>query len=144
MKIYRLYIGKPLLALYLALPAVWALGAVIAIIAALAGKFGPNGPPGWLFVPILLFGLFYAYFFWRIPFKITCQDDDVIEFRSVFRRIVVSPIEIKSVRAKRYMPGFVDVVHRDGTIHLVSQIDGFHDFIWTIKQINPAITIKGC
>ena len=80
----------------------------------------------------------------RFPFEIKLRDDAIVEFRSVFRRITVSPVEIKSVRAKPYALDFVDVVLQGGTVHLLSQMDGFHEFITTLKSLNPAIRIQGC
>jgi hypothetical protein len=68
----------------------------------------------------------------------------MIEFRSIFRRVVVSPNEIKAVRAKRYALGFVDVLHERGKVHLLNQIDGFHDFLATLKSLNPTLKIQGC
>jgi hypothetical protein len=43
-----------------------------------------------------------------------------------------------------FSPGFVDVQHRGGMIHLMSRMDGFHDFVATLKSINPAIEVTGC
>jgi hypothetical protein len=80
----------------------------------------------------------------RIAFEIRIRDDAKIEFRSIFRTTVVSPAEIKSVQAKRYALGFVDIVHLKGTVHLLSQMDGFHEFIAAVKSMNPAAEIKGC
>ncbi len=80
----------------------------------------------------------------RFPFEIRVRDDAKIEFRSVFRATVVSPAEIKSIRAKLYAMGFVDVTHAKGTVHLLNQIDGFHELVATIKSMNPAVEIKGC
>ena len=78
------------------------------------------------------------------PFEIKLRDDSIIEFRSVFRRTTISPMEVKSVRAKPYALGFVDVVHQGGTVHLLNQMDGFHDFISTLKSLNPSVKIQGC
>jgi hypothetical protein len=80
----------------------------------------------------------------RIPFEIKVRDDAMIEFRSVLGRTTISPGAIKSVRAKSYALGFIDVVHGGGTVHLLSQMDGFHDFIATLKSLNPAVQIQGC
>ena len=80
----------------------------------------------------------------RYPFEIKVRDDNFIEFRSLFRRIALSPNEIKAVRAKRYALGFVDIIHEKGKVHLLNQMDGFHDFISTLKSLNPSIKIQGC
>ena len=144
MKLYKLYLAKPLLVFYLLILAAWVFAAVIGIILRAMGKFGSDGPPVWGFVIWCCIALFVAYMWLRTPFEIKIHDDTMIEFRSILRRTIISPVEIKSVRAKRYALGFVDVVHQKGRVHLLSQMDGFHDFISTIKSLNPAVKIEGC
>jgi hypothetical protein len=144
MKIYRLYIAKPLLVFYLLMFAAWVFIGVVGVVVGAVGKLGSDGPPAWVFVIVLGVALFTAYMWLRFPFEIRVPDDTVIEFRSVFRRIAVSPMEIKSVRAKSYALGFVDVVHQRGTVHLLNQMDGFHDFLFTLKSLNPTVRIQGC
>ena len=144
MKLYKLYLAKPLLVFYLVMLAAWVFAGLVGIIVGAAGKFGPNGPPTWAFVIWSCGALFVAYMWLRIPFEIEIHDDNMIEFRSVFRRTIIAPLEIKSVRARPYALGFVDVVHQKGRVHLLSQMDGFHDFIATIKLLNPTVKIEGC
>jgi hypothetical protein len=144
MKIYKLYLAKPLLAFYLLMLGAMVFAGLVGIIVGGVGKLGSEGPPVWVFVIFLGFALFNAYMWLRFPFEIKIRDDSVIEFRSVFRRTTVSPLDVKSVRAKRYALGFVDVVHQGGTVHLLNQMDGFHDFISTIRSLNPAVKIEGC
>jgi hypothetical protein len=144
MKVYKLYIAKPLLIFYLIMFGFWTIAPVIGIIVDATGKMGSDGPPIWIFLIWLCFGCFLSYMWLRVPFEIRVRDDSTIEFRSMFRTTVVSPREIKSVRAKRYSVGLVDVAHQRGAVHLLNQMDGFHDFIATIKSINPAVEIKGC
>ena len=144
MKLYKLYLAKPLLVFYLFMLAAWVFAGLIGIILGAMAKLGPDGPPVWAFVIWLCGALFVAYMWLRIPFEIKIDDANMIEFRSILRRATVSPHEIKSVRAKRYAVGFVDIAHQGGRVHLLSQMDGFHDFIFTIKSLNPAIEIEGC
>ena len=144
MRLYKLYLAKPLLIFFLLMVAAWVFAPVIGIVVGLAGKFGSDGPPAWIFLIILVGGLFTAYMWLRIPFEIKMRDDGLIEFHSVLRRTTISSVEIKSVRAKPYALGFVDVVHRTGTVHLVSQMDGFHNFISTIQSLNSEVKIAGC
>ena len=144
MRLYKLYLAKPLLIFYLLMLVVWVFAGITGTILAAAGKLGSNGPPLWIFLTLLAFVLFAAYMWLRIPFEIKVCDDSTIEFRSVLRRITISAAEIKSVRAKRYALGFVDIAHRTGTVHLLSQMDGFHDFVSTIKSLNPEVKIAGC
>jgi len=144
MKTYNLYLAKPLLIFYLLMFGAWVLAGIGGIIASALGVFGPDGPPVIAFVVLFGIALFNSYMWLRIPFEIKILDNTIIEFRSLLRRTTVSPTDIKSVRAKRYALGLVDVLHEGGTVHLLSQMDGFHDFISTIKSINPAAKIKGC
>jgi len=144
MKLYKLYLGKPLLIFYLVMLAVFVSVGVVGIVVGAIGKLSSEGPPVWVFVILVGFALFNAYMWLRFPFEIKVRDDSIIEFRSVFRRTTISPMEVKSVRAKRYALGFVDVVHQGGTVHLLNQMDGFHDFISTLKSLNPSVKIQGC
>ena len=120
------------------------LAGIAGIVATALGKLGPAGPPVWVFILWLGWLSFMSYMWLRFPFEIRIRDDAKIEFRSLFRTTIISPTEIKFVRAKRYALGFVDVVHQSGTVHLLNQMDGFHDFIATIKSLNPAAKIQGC
>ncbi len=144
MKRYRLYLAKPLLALYFFALAGMILGGTAGIVALALGKSGPAGPPVWLALIWLVLVFLIAYRLLRFPFEITIRDDAMIEFRSLFRRAVLAPSAVKLVRASRYSLGFVDIVHEGGTVHLVSQMDGFHEFLTTLKELNPAVTIRGC
>jgi hypothetical protein len=144
MRLYKLYLAKPLVVFYLVMLAAWVLTGAVEIVFGAMGKLGSDGPPVWGCAIWLAGALFVAYMWLRIPFEIKTHDDTSIEFRSVFRRTIISPIEIKSVCAKPYALGFVDVVHQNGRVHLLSQMDGFHDFITTLKSLNPAVKIKGC
>lgn len=144
MKLYKLYLAKPLLVFYLLMLAAWVFAGAIGIILGAMSKFGSDGPPVWVFVIWCCVALFVAYMWLRIPFEIKIHDDNMVEFRSIFRRTIISPLEIKSIRAKPYALGFVDVLHQKGRVHLLSQMDGFHDFISTIKLLNPAVKIEGC
>jgi hypothetical protein len=143
MKVYRLYVAKPLLIVYLLVILSWPLVGVGGIAAALLGAFGPDRSAAWLFVIVLGIGLLISYMWLRFPFEIRVNDG-IVEFRSVIRKTVVPVAEIKSVCAKRYTLGFVDVRHGRGTVHLINQMDGFHDFVWTVKTLNPAARIEGC
>jgi len=143
MKVYRLYLAKPLLVVYLLAILAWPLVGVAGIAAAVLGAFGPDRSAAWLFVIVLGIGLLNSYMCLRFPFEIRVNDG-MVEFRSVVRKTLVPVAEIKSVRAKRYTLGFVDVRHARGTVHLINQMDGFHEFVCTVKNLNPAAKIEGC
>src|SRR5713226_8985931 len=111
MKTYKLYIAKPLLIFYLVMFGAMGLAGIIGIAVTALGKLGQNGPPVLIFIPWLGAISFISYMWLRVPFEIRICDDTKIEFRSVLRTIVISPAEIKSVRAKPYALGFVDIAH---------------------------------
>lgn len=144
MRIYKLYIAKPLLVFYLVMLSALVLAGVVGIVVTAFGKLDPNGPPVWVFIMVFAFALFNAYMWLRFPFEIKIRDDNLIEFRSIFRRVIISPGTIQAVRAKRYALGFVDVVHEKGKVHLLNHIDGFHEFLTTLKSLNPAVKVQGC
>jgi hypothetical protein len=143
MKVYRLYIAKPLLILYLLVILSFPLVGVAGLAAAVLGAFGPDRTAVWIFVVVLGIGLLTSYMWLRFPFEIRVNGG-VIEFRSAVRTTIVPVAEIKSVRAQRYTIGFVDVWYGRGTVHLINQMDGFHEFVCTVKSLNPAAKIEGC
>lgn len=144
MKVYKLYIAKPLLVFYLLMLSALVLAAVVGIVLTGFGKLDPNGPPVWVFIILLGFVLLNAYMWLRFPFEIKIHNDSSIEFHSIFRRVILSPGSIQAVRAKRYALGFVDVVHEKGKVHLLNHIDGFHEFLATLKSSKPSVKIQGC
>ena len=119
MKVYRLYVAKPLLTVYLLIILSWPLVGVAGIAAAILGAFGPDRSVAWLFVVLLCIGLLKSYLCLRFPVEIKVNDG-MIEFRSIVRKTVVLVAEVKSVCAKRHALGFVDVRHGRGTVHLIS------------------------
>jgi hypothetical protein len=145
MKSYRLYFAKPLLIYFFVPFAALVLGGIIATVAlAVTTSSGRDQPPWQAVAVIPAMGAFAGYFYLRIPFEIRIHDDHMIEFRSLFRRTRLAPGEIVSVKARRWTLGYIDVRHARGTVHLVSQIGGFHDFLSTLKTLNPGVVIKGC
>jgi hypothetical protein len=118
-------------------------GAVFIALFLYTGK--PEGLPGLLFVifwTVALSWTWYAYL--RIPFEITVDETGRVLFRSPIRQESLDAADILSIKAPMFSPGFVDVRHRGGTIHMMSRMDGFHDLIGVLKAKNPAIEVKGC
>jgi hypothetical protein len=71
-------------------------------------------------------------------------ENDTAEFRSVLGKRVVSLSEISSILARQFSLGYVGVTHANGTIYLINQMDGFHEFVTTVKSLNPSVIVKGC
>ncbi len=106
--------------------------------------FGPDGPPWPIGIVWLVVLVWVWYAFLRIPFEIRVLDDNNIEFKSLLKRTTISPMEIKSLKAWSISIGFLRLKHSKGTIHLLNQIDDFHEFVSFIKASNPNIEIRGC
>ena len=120
------------------------VGPPVAISLILLSTPPDQGPPPWLFLPWLFACVLLWYFYvLRIPFELTVRDDKSVEFRSVIKRTVVYALDIKSIKAG-LDTRWVKIKHAGGTLRLANHIDGFYDFIWTLKSINPSIEVRGC
>lgn len=100
--------------------------------------------PTWFLVIWLFILCWNWYHYLKMPFEIKIQDDSSIEFRSLIKRIVVMPYEIKSIKSSSLTLGYITIEHAKGKISLINKIDGFYDFISTLKSLNPNIEVKGC
>jgi hypothetical protein len=142
MKTYR--IARPVLLFTYTILALMILGgAVFLALFLYTGK--PEGLPGLLFAFFWTGALswtWYAYL--RIPVEISIDETSRVHCRSLIKRHSLSVGDILSIKAPMLSPGFVNVRHRGGMIHLMSRMDGFHDLIATLKSINPSIEVKGC
>ncbi|NKE70569.1 hypothetical protein [Candidatus Manganitrophus noduliformans] len=95
-----------------------------------------------------VFGLLALLWVWwgylKIPYEIKIYDHNSIEFRSFLKRTVISPHEIKSIKGVYLSYGFIRLRYSRGAIQLINKMDGFYDFISTIKSINPTVECKNC
>ncbi len=142
MKTYR--IARPVLIFTYTILTLMTLGGAVFIALFLyTGK--PEGLPGLLFACFWTAALswtWYAYL--RIPVEICIDETGRVRFQSVIRQQSLAAKDILSIKAPMLSPGFVEVRHRSGTIHLMNRMDGFHDLVGALKAKNPAIEIKGC
>jgi len=131
MKVCKLYLAKPVLFLYVLMLGAWPVIGLIGIALAISGAFGPGTDSTVVipFVIVLCIGLFISYYWLSFPYEIR-MNVGIVEFRSLFRKTAVPVAQIRSIQAKPYALGFVDVRHERGTVHLISQMDGFHDFVF--------------
>lgn len=146
MKIYKLYLSKIVLISYAVMFAFVTIFGILVLLSPLMELdfFGPGGPPwttGIMWLAMLAW-VWYAYS--RIIFEIKILDDNAIEFRNLFLSITISPKEIQSLKALPVTIGFLRLKHSKGTLHLVNQMDNFHEFVSFIKTSNPNIEIRGC
>ncbi len=103
-----------------------------------------TGTTGWNFIILLpIVGVIW-YFYLRIPLEIATEDGNSFKFRSVITRTELSPYEIISIKGMFMSPGFIRLKHTGGTITLFTQMTGLHEFISTVKAVNPNVEISGC
>jgi hypothetical protein len=91
----------------------------------------------WVFLVGAIAWSWYSYL--RVPFQINVFDNR-IEFRSILKRSIIFPEQIRFITA---WGGMVKIRHTRGTVLLFAQMDGFHDFISTVNSLNPSIKLKG-
>lgn len=102
-----------------------------------------DSPPaliGIFWLIIIGWNLFYIL---RLPHEIILKTDGTILFNSILRRIQMKATEIESIRPASGAFGFF-IVKGKKKIRLFAQFDNFHEFIFLIKQYNPAVLLKGC
>ena len=80
----------------------------------------------------------------RIPTWITLADD-VLTFQTVLRRFEIPNHTVVSVKALWSDPfGTMPVLkHTGGKVTLISAMDGFHEFLTRLKDLNPTIEVRG-
>lgn len=91
-----------------------------------------------------IFGLIFvgiSCFFLPFVHTITIQNRTAVEFRSVLKRTVLSPKEIKSIEPL-FAGRFVLLTHAGGTLRLDRFTSNFTDFLSQMKALNPSIAIK--
>jgi hypothetical protein len=112
----------------------------------------PNDlPPFFPWFPFVFFFMFAAYFGWMLlsmPHQITVGADKMIVFKSVLKTQKVRPtdvisIEPKSIRINAGVSGY-QLKHLNGKILYPGQFTGMYQLLAEIKQVNPAVDIKGC
>lgn len=142
-RVYRMYF-PPGLKLMLAAMAVVLFGASVAMIAFALFHPSHSGPS----VPfaMLLAGVVVVNAVWMlsIPHQMVLSQDGTIEFISVLRQRVFRAAEVKSIKPEGLTFGFVMLRANSGKIRLLTQLDGFHDFLANLKAMNPGIELRGC
>ncbi|GAC1471252.1 MAG: hypothetical protein NVSMB9_17210 [Isosphaeraceae bacterium] len=88
----------------------------------------------------------FFFFALVIPIEITIDKEGAVGFRSRLRTIAIPAGEITSISTGGwYDPnGFQAVVrHKGGKLKLINQFADFRDFLVTLRELNPAVEIKG-
>ncbi len=105
-----------------------------------------GSPVGRAFWPLLLALALLARAWWvylKIPFIITVQDDNTLEFKSFLRVVNLAPQDIVAIREKYLFPGFFQIRHTAGKLVLTTQMTDLPELIVLIKRENPAVQVSG-
>lgn len=90
---------------------------------------------------LLLLWSWYTYL--TTPFEIVYDAGDSIAFRSAVRRTSLRAQEITSIMTGPLSPYFIRIRHTGGTLNVLNQIDGFHEFLMRVKAVNKHVQVKG-
>jgi phosphotransferase system glucose/maltose/N-acetylglucosamine-specific IIC component len=103
----------------------------------------PNQDAGLLCFGALWWGLvmFGVYRQVTMPHTIEFPETGNIRFVGTFRTLTIAPSEIRSIRT--YSGPFVQVKHSRGSLLMLHQFTGFHDFVSELKRVNPNVELRG-
>ena len=85
-----------------------------------------------------------GFAWWRsgyVPLLITIRSDGYIQFKSFLKEIEIRPEDIRAIVENTYYRE-IAVLCRSGRIAIPMSMPNILDFIETVKQHNPAITVK--
>ena len=80
------------------------------------------------------------------PIEASWPEDGTIDFRSRLRTVQVPAGDITSITTGTwYDPNRFQAVvrHKGGKLTLINQFADFQDFLATLRELNPAVEIKG-
>jgi hypothetical protein len=119
------------------------LFAVPFFLGAFEGTSG-EAPPRVLGLVPFAIGVWYGYWVFSTPHKILFHKTGEIDIVSVLRHWRFKVQEIRSISPSGSMMGFLVVRTTNGSVRVLNQFDGFHDFITNIKVANPSVELHGC
>lgn len=116
------------------------LGVLAVFALGLAGS--PVGRAFWLLLLalVLLSRAWWVYL--KIPFIISVQEDNTLEFKSFLRVDNLAPRDIVAIREKLLLPGFFKIRHTGGKLLLTTQMTDIPELIGLIKKENPAVMVS--
>jgi hypothetical protein len=85
-----------------------------------------------------------GFAWWRsgyVPHLITIKSDGRIQFKSFLKEIEIAAEDIRAIVENSYYRE-IAVLCRKGRIAIPLEMANLNDFIETVQQLNPAITIK--
>jgi hypothetical protein len=102
----------------------------------------PLGPRLLLLACMTAFGWLYYVRLPRMPTQIDLSNDGWVQFRG---RKGTQKVHVGSIRSIGQGIGrrTVKVRHGGGRIRMPNRVEGFYDFLSTVKSLNPAIVVRG-
>lgn len=142
MREYKLYLTWTARLLSVGIP----IGMSVALVAVTLGLVSTGvdvGVLAFLLVWIAVM-VFTAMYLLRLPTRIGLSDDGRVRFKGRLRDFVVGVGEIESIKPGRNSIGFLEIKTRRGSIMILNQFDGFHEFLARLKELNPTVELRGC
>jgi hypothetical protein len=141
---YRLYLPLLTRIYCFAGPVFPLLFAVPFFLGAFDGGGPGNTPPRIVGIVPLTIGVWYAYWVFSTPHKILFNGTGQVEIISVLRRWHFAVEDIQSIKPSRSMMGFLTLRTKRGSVRLLNQFDGFHEFISRLERANHRVELRGC
>ena len=92
----------------------------------------------WLSLSALQLGSLVA----RTPHRVVIHEDKIVDFVRLIGSKRIPAADITSIAPRRWgFNRFAVVRHRGGKIELATALDDFHEFLGTLKALNPHLTI---
>lgn len=71
-------------------------------------------------------------------------DSKSVLFKSIFSKRQIEIKKILKVETTPFNSSFITFKHEAGKFTLINSIDGLHELIHKIKEVNPNLKTKGC
>ena len=89
--------------------------------------------------------LHYWYYLLNMPYRISCVEEKTLSFISILRRREIPLNEITCLRVSPIYPTYLKIcTSRKKNISIINHVNGLHDLVWKIKNINPDLETIGC
>ena len=120
---------------------------IVVTLTFLSTSINPTPPEAtWFFVAWLLFMIgFMLWHAWYTVYEIRVAADGTLYFRALLRTLPVDARDVVSIDSPWWNLNrqFPVLRHRGGKVRLLNPMDGFSDFLWTVRSLNPGVEIKG-
>jgi len=87
----------------------------------------------------------YWYYLLNMPYRISCVEEKDLNFLSLLRRRAIPLNEITCLRVSPIYPTYLKIcTSRKKNISIINHVNGLHDLVRRIKNINPDLETIGC